>query len=97
LVDDRGSNANVRIVGKLRPGECSLSVCHEYGNAAGAYSVGVTTGLMIFSNRELDGLVRTLKLAEGDAHCERSESDVAHDHIRLRRHQIGAIALPEST
>ena len=59
--DDRGRAANARIVRKLQPGEYWLSVRHKDGNATGAYSVGVTTpGLMIFSNPELDGLVRTL-------------------------------------
>lgn len=42
--DDRGRGANARIVRKLQPGERSPSVRHKDGNAAGAYSVGVTTG-----------------------------------------------------
>jgi hypothetical protein len=59
--DDRGRAANARMVRKLQPGEYWLSVRHRDGNTTGAYSVGVTTpGLMILSNPELDGPVRTL-------------------------------------
>jgi hypothetical protein len=59
--DDRGSAANARIVRKLQPSEYWLSVRHKGRQRQWCLRCGRHyPGLMIFSNPELDGLVRTL-------------------------------------
>jgi hypothetical protein len=59
--DDRGGVANARIVRKLQPGGYWLSVRHKGRQRDWCLFYGRNyPGLMIFSNPELDGLVRTL-------------------------------------